>query len=89
VDLALLFDDAVAKVGARVREVGDLSDAVAIDTLQAEGLYLHVDPASLTRTGLAGMLTVGAPVTLFIRRGASANSALVQTITGAAASDGR
>ncbi|MFL5580266.1 MAG: M14 family zinc carboxypeptidase, partial [Gemmatimonadaceae bacterium] len=48
-DVAVNFDDAVARTGGRVRDVGDLAGAVAIDTLDATGLFVHAGEPALTR----------------------------------------
>jgi hypothetical protein len=41
-DLALSFDDPVARAGLTLSDIGDLSDLTAMDTLDATGLYLHL-----------------------------------------------
>jgi len=76
-DLALNYDDPVARTGARVREVGDLSEAVAIDTLAAEGLFLHPDPGVLTQGPGGAWLRVGSSARFAIRRGPDPASELV------------
>src|SRR5690606_2819850 len=48
-DVALSFDAAVARSGGEIREVGALDGAIAIDTLDASGLYLHPRPRALER----------------------------------------
>ncbi len=80
VDLAINYDDAVARTGARVREVGDLSAVIAIDTLDASGLFVHPETSMLARTAAGVSLSIGAPAVLFLRRGPDATSALVRTI---------
>jgi len=79
-DVAINFDDAVARAGARLREVGDLRHTVAIDTLDASGLFLHPAAASLTRRGDRAWLRIGAPAAFELRRGADPGSALVRRI---------
>ena len=79
-DLAINYDDAVAQTNGRVRDVGDLREMVAIDTVSAEGLYLHPLPAALTRNAEGIWLRLGAPAAIEIRRGAEPTSALVRTI---------
>lgn len=78
VDLAINYDDAVAKTGGRVRDVGDLADVVAIDTVEASGLFLHPLPAALTTTPAGPMLRIDAPARFEIRRGADPGSELVR-----------
>ncbi len=79
-DLALLYDDALAGTGLRVRDVGDLREVVAIDTIDASGLFLHPQPPALTTGDGAVWLRIGAPATIEIRRGADPTSALVRAL---------
>ena len=79
-DVTINFEDAVARSAGRVREVGDLRHTVAIDTLDASGLFLHPTPGSLTRRGAGVWLKVGAPAVFELRRGADTASALVRRI---------
>ena len=87
VDLAINYDEAVARTGGRVREVGDLAGVIAIDTIDAGGLFLHPDTATLTRTSLGAVLPIGAPALLYVRRGAAPTSELVRTIGGTPSRD--
>jgi hypothetical protein len=58
-DMILLYDDAVAKTGARYGEVGDLADVIAMDTVDVTGLYLHPTlPDGMIRRGALAVLTV-------------------------------
>ncbi|HEX7123316.1 MAG TPA: M14 family zinc carboxypeptidase [Gemmatimonadaceae bacterium] len=82
VDLAINYDDAVARTDGRVRDVGDLSEVIAIDTIDASGLYLHPDRSALTTTPAGPMLRLGAPAVFDLRRGAEPSSALVRRIGG-------
>jgi hypothetical protein len=82
IDLAINYDDAVARQGGRLRDSGDLSDAIAIDTVNASGLFLHPAPAALTTTPAGSMLRLGAVAEFEIRRGADASSELVRRIGG-------
>ncbi|HET9274758.1 MAG TPA: M14 family zinc carboxypeptidase [Gemmatimonadales bacterium] len=79
-DVALTFDDAVARTGPRLREVGDLETVVALDTIDARGLYLHPRRGDLTRAGGRFWLSIGDPVRLEIRRGAGSSSPLVRRV---------
>ncbi len=83
VDLAVNFDDAVARTGGRVREVGDLADVVAIDTLDVRGLFLHPAASALVRDAAGAVLRIGAPAVFDVRRGAQPESPLVRTIGAA------
>lgn len=80
VDLAINYDDAVARTGGRVRDVGDLNDVIAIDTIDASGLYLHPDRDALTTTPAGPMLRLGATAVFDLRRGAEPSSGLVRRI---------
>ena len=79
-DVAVNFDDPVARVGGRVREIGDLAAAIAVDTLDATGLFLHARPEALTSTGVRGYLSVGARAAFDIREKADPQSALKRRI---------
>ncbi len=82
VDIAINYDDAVARTRGRVRDAGDLAGVVAIDTVDASGLFLHPDPSALTTTPAGPMLRLGAVAEFFLRRGSSATSELVRRIGG-------
>jgi hypothetical protein len=82
VDLAINFEDAVARQGGRVRDSGDLSDAIAIDTVNASGLFLHPARAALTTTPAGPMLRLGAVAEFELRRGPNESSELVRRIGG-------
>jgi len=82
VDLAINYDDAVARQAGRVRDSGDLSDAIAIDTLNASGLFLHPARTALTTTPAGPMLRLGAVAEFELRRGSDASSELVRRIGG-------
>ena len=82
VDLAINYDDAVARARGRVRDVGDLSGVIAIDTVNASGLFLHPDASALTTTPAGPMLRLGAVAEFDLRRGTAASSELVRRIGG-------
>jgi hypothetical protein len=79
-DLAINFDDAVARKGPRVREVGDLTGVIAIDTLMATGGFLHPRADALTRDGARIWLVIGAKAALDVREGADPSSRLRRRI---------
>jgi hypothetical protein len=79
-DVAITFDEPVARTGARIRDVGDLREAVAIDTIDARGLFLHPRDTSLTRQDGATWLRPGAVALIDLRRGPDPMSDLVRTI---------
>ena len=81
-DIAMNYDDALRQGRARVREMGDLSDVVAFDTVMAAGLFVHVAPAMLTNQVDRQWLRIGAPVEFTIRKGADATSEVVRTFGG-------
>ncbi|HET9453045.1 MAG TPA: M14 family zinc carboxypeptidase [Gemmatimonadaceae bacterium] len=80
VDLAINYDDAVARTGGRVRDVGDLADVVAIDTLDVNGLFLFPSAAAITATPAGPMLRIDAPAEFEVRRGPSSSTELVRRI---------
>jgi hypothetical protein len=83
-DVSVNFDDAVAGTRGRVRDVGDLRGVViALDTLDATGLYLHAAPASLTGGASGRWLRIGAPADIEVRRGPEPASALVRRVNAA------
>lgn len=83
-DVAITYDDALARTGARVRDVGDLRELVALDTVDASGLFLHPRPSTLTMESGGVWLRIGADAAIDIRRGAEPSSTLVRTIGGPA-----
>lgn len=80
VDIAMNYEDALRKGRLRVREVGDLAGVAALDTINANGLYLHPALTMLTEQKGQRWLRLNALVQLAIRRGAEANSALVREV---------
>jgi hypothetical protein len=83
-DVAVNFDDAIARTGPHVRDVGDLQESTATDTVDATGLFLHPTPWSLYAGSGGNWFRVGAPAVIAIRRGADSASALVRVIGGVA-----
>ena len=79
-DIALIYDDAVARTGPRVREIGDLDDAAALDTLDASGLFLHPEPSMVAETDGRTWLRVGVPAAFTLRRGADPGSEAVRKV---------
>jgi len=79
-DIAVNYDDAVARTRGRVREVGDLETVVAIDTVDASGAFVHVRPEALSDGEAAGYLTIGAPALFDVREGADPASPLRRRI---------
>ncbi len=79
-DLAIDYDDAVAHRGPRLRDAGDLQEEVAIDTIDASGLYVHPKGPSLALGAGGARLVLGTPASFDIRRGADPASALVKHV---------
>lgn len=79
-DIAINYDDPVARTGARIREVGDLQAVQAIDTIDVAGLFLHPARQALLSRGTASWLTIGTSAALDVRRGPDPRSALVRQI---------
>jgi hypothetical protein len=79
-DVAIVYEDAVARRSGKIREIGDLDGAIALDTLDATGLFLHPRSEALTFRDGKGWLRIGARALLDLRRGAEAGSPLVQRL---------
>lgn len=67
-DVAIRFEDSVARTGPRWAEIGDLADVVAVDTIDATGLFLHAEP------GEQGVIRPGEPASLTARSGPGTDS---------------
>jgi hypothetical protein len=80
VDLAINYEDAVARTGGRVRDVGDLADVIAIDTIDVNGLFLHPRAEALTTTPAGAMLRIDAPALFDVRTGRAPSSEIVRRI---------
>ena len=72
-DVAIVYDDAVARTGPRYGEIGDLAGVRALETVDVTGLYLHPELEE-------GILRRGGEVRLSVRRGADPASELVRRI---------
>lgn len=79
-DVAINYDEAVRRTGGTIREVGDLSAAEAIDTIDVTGMFLHPRPDALTRRDGHAYLRVGAPALFDVRRGSDAASERIREI---------
>ena len=78
-DVAINFDDAVARTGGRVREVGDLTAVIAIDTVNASNGFLHPRAEALAGSGPGRWLTIGARAAIDLREGAGSESKLLRS----------
>jgi hypothetical protein len=72
-DVAIVYDDAVARTGPRYGEIGDLAGLPALETVDVTGLYLHPELDG-------GILRRGGEVRLSVRRGSDLASELVRRI---------
>jgi hypothetical protein len=80
-DIMLNFDDPAGRTGGRIRDVGDLREATARDTIDAGGLYIHPLPDALTTNPAGGAwLRLNSPATFELRRGPDPTSELVRNI---------
>lgn len=79
VDLGLVYGDAVARTQPRIGEVGDLSAAPALDTVDATGLFIHPAPEMITVQDGRRWLRIGNPAAFTLRRGADPKSEAVVT----------
>jgi len=64
-DIAVVFDDAIARTGPRYGEIGDLSGARAVEVIDVSGLFIHPGTDVLIR---------GEPATLSVRTGVTSTS---------------
>jgi hypothetical protein len=79
-DLALNYENPVARTGPWLVEVGDLQDYTAIDTVDAQGLFLFPAGSMVARDGGRSRLRLDVRARLDIRQAAQRNSALVRRI---------
>jgi hypothetical protein len=79
-DVAINYDDAVARTGGRISEIGDLEGSAALDTLDVAGLFLFPADSVLTTGAGATWLRIGAPAVFQVRRGPGPDSELVRRI---------
>jgi len=74
VDVAIVYDDGVARTGPRYGEIGDLSGVRAIETRDVTGLYIHPD------FGDTGFLRRGDPARFVVRSGPEPDSEAVMRL---------
>ena len=79
-DVALNYEESVAKRDPRVQSVGDLAAVIALDTIDASGLFLHPGESMLTRRAGARWIRFDTTAVLTVRRGSGATSELVRSI---------
>jgi hypothetical protein len=71
IDIALIYEDAVAGTGARYGEIGDLEGVEALEEFDATGLFIH--PV----LGEAGIIRRDTPAEFVIRKGRAPGSEVV------------
>ena len=79
-DVALTYDDPVARTGPRLRDVGDLGRGEAVDTLDASGLFLHPAREMIDAEQGSGALRLDVPASFALRRGPDPDAPLVRGI---------
>ncbi|HRP07516.1 MAG TPA: M14 family zinc carboxypeptidase [Gemmatimonadales bacterium] len=79
-DITINFDDSVARTGGRISDIGDLQSAIALDTVDATGRFLHASPGSLTARDGATWLRLGSPANFTIREAAEPGSPEIRKV---------
>jgi hypothetical protein len=80
VDISIDFEDALARTGSRVDDVGDLSHVSARDTIEAAGLFIHPEAAMTTRSAGRPILAPGAEASFTLRRRPDPRSPIVMRL---------
>ena len=81
-DVAINYEESVAKIDARVADVGDLVRVVALDTVDVSGLFLHPSRAMLTTRGGGSWIRFDTTAVITVRRGPTVTSDSVRVIGG-------
>lgn len=76
-DVAINFDDSVARTSGRLAEMGDLEGVIALDTVYLEGKFLHATPAAILVRAAKGYTPLGHPAVFTVRETASPTSKVV------------
>jgi len=79
VDVALNYDESLARLRPRVREVGDLASVTALDTVDATGLFLHPSPSMLALRNGMRWIRFDTTAVFTVRRGRDTTSEVVST----------
>ena len=82
-DVAINYEESVAKLDARVTDVGDLVRVIALDTVDVSGLFLHPSPAMLTTRDGGSWIRFDTTAVISVRRGPAPGSEEVRVIGGA------
>jgi hypothetical protein len=80
VDVALNYEEPVARREPRVREVGDLARVIALDTLDVTGMYLHPAASMLTDQNGMRWIRFDTAAVIAVRRGRDPSSEMVRMI---------
>lgn len=73
-DLAVDYADQLHKAQPILRDVGDLSTSVSVDTLDATGLFIHPAASMLGRGANGVYIKMDVPADLTLRKGAETSS---------------
>lgn len=79
VDVALNYEESLARLDPRVREVGDLASVIALDTVDATGLFMHPAPSMLTERNGMRWIRFDTTAVFTFRRGPGTTSEVVTT----------
>ena len=79
-DVALNYEEPVARREPRVREVGDLARVIALDTLDVAGMYLHPAHSMLTDRNGMRWIRFDTTAVIAVRRGRDPASDIVRMI---------
>ena len=79
-DLAIDYDDPLHKASPVLRDVGDLSTSVALDTLDAAGLFLHPAARMLGKGDKGVYLKMDEPAEIRLTRSADREGEVVSVV---------
>jgi hypothetical protein len=80
-DIAVNYEEPVAKRDPRVSSVGDLAAFIALDTVDASGMFIHpAESMLIQKAGSARWIRFDTTAVLTIRRGVESGSAIVRRI---------
>lgn len=79
-DISINYEDAVARTGGRVVEVGDLEGGIALDTIDVRGRFIHPAAEALTRSDGKAWLPIGSRAVFTIRASADPASMVIRSV---------
>ena len=79
-DLAVSYDEPRERTGPRIREIGDLAELIALDTIDARGRYVHVSGEAKIVVERREFLLRGRPAVIVIRRERGARSEVIRSL---------